>query len=337
MHIVMLTSPHTACGIATYTENLSRALREAGMDVRVTRAISELDSLLDRRVDILHIQHEFALFPDESRLFEALVAAQRRCVPTVVTTHTETRDAILRFADKANAVIVHHDLFELGRMHRSVVRIPHGVLVPRDLPLPAACREKFGIRRDAFVIGTTGFWARSRPIRVVIEDLAMFFRKQTDSFLHLVTSAHFDDRGGEKAKRLRREILQLAETHGFSDRVWVGDSFIEGQEYHERIHSFDLGFAMANPDWQSSSGSVTAMLGCGVPVVANDVSHFRAVRSACQLVPTVGDIGPAIIELHRRWDEVSAALRARVATVREELGYPHVARAHHEVYARLIA
>lgn len=115
MKVLLVSTWKQHCGIATYTQDLVRALQEmeGGPEVFVAAERIKQDfneklpnnvfRVWDRRSfmpndilhlvntlkpDILHIQHEFGLFPREKEFFEFIAAARVLKVPVHITLHT---------------------------------------------------------------------------------------------------------------------------------------------------------------------------------------------------------------------------------------------------------
>src|SRR5205807_4091229 len=111
MRIAQVSTWQTHCGIAGYTELLTDALRELGVEVEVapidrsaTRYLSRpelrgyFDQLADgvEGADLVHIQHEFGFFSGAyswgtslSNFRRLLKQLRRRRQPVVVTFHTD--------------------------------------------------------------------------------------------------------------------------------------------------------------------------------------------------------------------------------------------------------
>jgi len=125
-------------------------------------------------------------------------------------------------------------------------------------------------------------------------------------YIHLVTSSKRASEIYQESLGLRSEIFNTAEKYEFSNRLQVGIEYLPYESYVQRISTLDCGFSYAPAYWTSSSGAVPEMLACLIPVVTNDVLHFRNVRELCWSAQTVEDIASKLIDMYQNSDKYIA-------------------------------
>jgi len=175
--------PTTA--LATYTENLSKALAEYGVEVYIVRyprfggRNSDLLRLIGEKipdeVDCIHIQEEYGLFNQLEGGFYGELKRLHPDKPIVTTMHTTGHYVIDPVVCSASdRVIVHNDycLRRLPRaFHKKVSVIPHGCLEPIKCPPEDECKRTLGIDPRAHLVGYLGFRGPQKGLETLIEAL----------------------------------------------------------------------------------------------------------------------------------------------------------------------
>lgn len=194
LRVAVISSWKADCGIATYSGDLSMALIGSGHEVTVlaevgqrdeapavpyeplwNRAVpSSLSAIVDHLrahpVDIVHVQHEFGLFPCTVDLL-ALIRAVRDIGPKVVITlHTvKPGDDCGRSLSRAADACIVHSVGGMDALGRSptdtgrVVHIPHGSLVI-DRGRPTIAREVLGFGPEDFVVVSVGYLSPNKRL-----------------------------------------------------------------------------------------------------------------------------------------------------------------------------
>jgi hypothetical protein len=164
MHIGILSTWNTRCGIAEYSRHLVDALRRQG-DVEVTvlgsrnfgeRAIApyedwveptfdvqiwhpkhafalDVEAILEHQLDVLHIQYS-NLFYDRARLIELL--------------HRLPMVSALTYHDKGGALAFPYELVDLLYAHREDVGIGPRRLIPQGIDLRRPVVKTFGLGKS---------------------------------------------------------------------------------------------------------------------------------------------------------------------------------------------
>lgn len=161
MRVVFVSTFLTQCGIATYTEALATEMARQGHNVVVlTEAEPNLkqkdtspvpyyrtwlrgtfngkifaNSIINAtgdKVDVVHFQHEFGLFPNNDEFILALKRLAEVHIPTVVTLHTVRQPPhhavfVDELRREASAVVVHTPAAMTPSYWQERTLIPHGV------------------------------------------------------------------------------------------------------------------------------------------------------------------------------------------------------------------
>jgi len=169
--------------IATYTENLAKALADLGVEVyivkypRFGRRNSDLLRLvvekIPEEVDLVHVQHEYGLFNQLEGGFYGELRRIHKDKPIITTQHATGLyrvDPVI--CSTSDRVIVHNDycLRRLPRaFHKKVSIIPHGCLEPIKCPPEDECKRALGIDPRAPLVGYLGFIGPQKGLETLIE------------------------------------------------------------------------------------------------------------------------------------------------------------------------
>jgi len=169
--------------IATYTENLARALADLGVEIyivrypRFGRRNSDLLRLvvekIPEEVDCIHIQHEYGLFsPNLEGGFYGELRRIHKDKPIITTMHATGLyrvDPVI--CSTSDHVIVHNE-YCLKRLpdvfHKKVSIIPHGCLEPVKCPPEDECKRALGIDPRAPLVGYLGFITPTKGLEDLI-------------------------------------------------------------------------------------------------------------------------------------------------------------------------
>jgi len=301
----------TQCGIATYTEDLIKALA-GNMPLRA-RMLYETDADVPGPDCVIHIndpesyraaaarinaseaavvslQHEFGIFGGERGNFVKLLVDQLQ-KPLVTTFHTVTpllsppRQEIIGYVTaKSSGVVVLsesnaaflHQHFGVPEEKLHVIR--HGVpetpfVAPADTPL----RRRLNA---PLVFFSMGHLRRSKGYKYALRSLARFKEKVPD-FKYIIAGTYQEQNG--EGEEMRQKLNELIDGLGLRDNVIWGERFLPMEEVLEHIKASDIGLVTYTGVEQSSSGVLPLVLSCGRPVIAT------AFEYAVNLKSVVGD------------------------------------------------
>lgn len=304
MGVVLVTTWMVECGIATYSKALAQALVAQGdrvtilaeKDPRAPQETKLADEggisayrLWDRRSpyeapsglgmlkkailssatrpSIVHVQHEFGLFPDDPGLFRFLRELHDEGIRAIVTLHTVTGPPkyvgfFRSFAREGHRAIVHTETAHAALAawgHKNTRSIPHGVAIhepPKQL------------LRAVPLIVCPGFMGESKG-QIEIVEAAAEMRRFTDRFQIALVGRCRDERYLHQLKCAIRE-------HGLAEQVTLEEGFASEIAMHDWLTSASvvvLGSGKTTP--YSASGQLHTAYGYGLPVVAKNVPIYR--------------------------------------------------------------
>lgn len=370
MDILLVSTFRQPCGIATYSEYLTDALLTAGHRVCISaecigaeaptnmvspytvrrtwqrgwdytsnRGLSSILSLINSGAAppaVVHIQHEFGIFPNDGALILLLTELQQRNIPSVITLHTAPRG------------IEHHRfLLELRHLAQVVVHtpvgsaaigggnvIPHGVLVRSvENPIKTEARarlvQQFPLVQDHRILLCPGFLSPTKKTEEIIDAFAQALSRQQTTMpwlLAIVGKAHRI----ELADSLSDEINWL----GIQQNAIIVDGFQPASVMNDWFLAADaaiLGGQDRTP--YSASGQMATAMGYGLPVIAKNTDIYLQPGGIIYYYDA-GDCG--------RWIESvlsSHVLRQHLRTesmkVALDRSWDEIARRHVELYRSL--
>ncbi len=356
------TYPPIECGIATYTESLTRALRAARNETFVVSqfgaqgphvfplyqpqspsfAADVFYTSTRLTPDVMHIQHEYGLYGTQKgvELIELILRYRLAGLPVVTTLHTvyerlerDERILLKPILENSDAVIVHEDfqkqtLVDAFGLAERIHVIEHGV---REVdPVPDA-KARLGLEGKKVIL-LAGYFRPSKGFHRIVDLFPRIAERDPDAVLVVagkVRNIEFDD--------YQRTFFGCLNRSPVIDRIRILRGQFPQYTFDTILSAADV---MVLPyERGAQSGMFAQALALQRPVVASDLRAFRllAGRSAAGLiVERDGDWVEAILRVLS--DE---ALRRRMQAnarryVRERAAWRLVARRHVEVYRRVV-
>ncbi len=367
MRLGMITSfPPVECGVATYSQYLTEALRAQGTDVyvichrggqgpQVFASFDYEDRDLAQRAfsatvrftpDVVHIQHEFGLYGEHYSVAVVPLVIQFRLVgiPVVCTLHTvyanmprEHRILLEALTQQADRLIVHeeHQKATLERLYGSRVGskvhvIPHGARLVN--PVPEA-KQRLGLPEDAHVMLVIGYFRPSKNFELAVDVFAQVARRDPQAVLVIAGKV----RGVEHLEYRDRLFARINESP-VRDRIWLLRGQFPQQTFDTVLSAADV--VLLPYKITSQSGILAHCLALGRPVVTSNTPSMRQVmqRSGAGLVCQEPDeYVEAVLKLFS--DPTKRAQMAENARnyVRREVAWPLVAQLHLEVYRQVVS
>ena len=318
MKIAFISTFLDTCGIATYTEELAAAMQELGHSVSVfaeytstpeparweipyercwsredpTTLSNVLAKLSNAKPDVIHIQHEFGLFPDD----DAALNFIRGCyeiTKTFVTLHTVFRNAESRcmffsglqvLTELAeHAVIVVHSPLASAYVPGGAIVVAHGT---QECPTP----------RPALTYGnqfvSTGLFGVNKN---AVGTARAFLRATRDWFgCKLVLAGRF-------TPEARKELDGVLRDWG-TDDIEVRDAFQSFAELEELYHQSD--YVILNSKGISTTASTSGQAHLAM------AHKLPAIYSDSPLYDDIGKWGVGV--RFRSLDELEVIIRAIV-------------------------
>ena len=352
--------PPRRCGIATFTHDLARAVRGAGLEVDVVvmddgsidcypdevvyqipdgdrpayRAAAEW--LNAQGYDAVCLQHEYGIFGGPAGEY-LLDLVRELHMPVVTTLHTvlahpnpdqqRVMDELLQLSERAVV---------MTRKGLELLRSAHGVsaekvaLVPHGIPdLPRAEREAERTRRgvgDRTLLLTFGLLSPDKGIEVAIEAMAEVV-KECPEALYLFagqTHPHIVRQHGEKYRDgLKARIAEL----GLENNVRLDDRYMDDDDLGRLLAAADVYVTPYLKLEQITSGTLSFAVGNGLPTVSTPIWHAQELLAGGRGIIVAprdsGALADGIIRMLEDDDE-RTAISQRARAVGEGMRWPVV-------------
>ena len=314
MNIVLISTWDTECGIATYSGYLKRALGKLGHRVYVAAEHTKESlsgqkvrgdqwyRLWDRRAPygsphgleqifrllavikdpIVHIQHEFGLFPGEGLdMLEAALQVQK--IKYVTTLHTVVPYPLQRgyFHNPLRtrgSFVVHTEAAVACLRGLGCELIPHGT-TPIAEPLHGpnwgqtseahqAAREELGVSKSHFLALCPGFMGSNKGQVEIAEAYGMM---GSTPALQLAFVGQCRD------EAYLSELHGVLSKYGLRDKAIVQSSFCEDAvmaKWFQAANFVVLGGGKTSP--YSASGQLHQAMGYGLPILAKNTPIYRS-------------------------------------------------------------
>lgn len=297
----------TQCGIATYTDDLIRHLEGIrSHKVRITYenekskpgfdstiVISNIDtydkaieSINNSAIGVVSLQHEFGIYGgNDGEYAMHLVKGIKK--PIVVTLHTtyegmsaRRKQIIENLAQGSKLVVVLTEesaeivssQFSIPKTKIRIIR--HGIPFV-DFILPDASKFRNELISAPLVFVSAGHLRPVKGYDIALRALAKYCDYNPHfQYLILGTNQPQSNKGGNE---YRIELKSLIKRLNLVDRViWI-DKYLSLDELLQYITAGDIGLVTYTRPYQSSSGILPLMLGCGRLVVATSFDYAKSV------------------------------------------------------------
>jgi glycosyltransferase involved in cell wall biosynthesis len=300
MHVAILgTYPPTRCGIATFTADVERSIRDLGTKVTVIGVdpndvpdgpfVNRLDPssyaqaaawVNNSDVDVVLVQHEFGVYGGEDgemllRFTEALR------LPYVVTLHTvlspfkpnqsrvmealcASAAAVTVFTMTARNMLVEQEVCSA----ELIQLVPHGAPVELYAPVDeAAARISFGLPPTGPIISTFGLLSDGKGIEVAIRALAKVVIDDPDTRYVIAGRTH-PEVVRKEGERYRDSLIELVSDLGLEESVVFLDRFLSVEDLAQLLAITDVFCTPYLGEGQIVSGALTFALAAGCPIVS---------------------------------------------------------------------
>ena len=355
------TYPPTECGIATFTADVSHALRGHGVDVLVvpvdpptewtgpairradrSSSVAAARCLNQLGVAVVLVQHEFGIYggPAGDHILDFVAALD---MPYAVTLHTVlphfapleaavlqqlciSAASVIVFTATARHLLLQQQLTPV----RSLRILPHGA--PSELyrrePMQDV-RKLLDIPAVSQVMTTFGLLSEGKGIELAIRALARLVCHHPE--LRYIVAGHTHPevvrKGGE---RYRDGLLRLVQELGLAGNVVFVNRFLSVEELADVLAITDVFCTPYRGEDQIVSGALTFALAAGCPSVSTSYRYARDVLAggAGLIVPFDDDVRfAAAIDVLLRDGPQRTAAREAARDVAASMSWPTVGRA----------
>lgn len=348
LRLAVMSTWKTHCGIADYTDSLTRAFprdrdwrvyaeaRSCGVseDENVRRNweiglhdLSRLEADLDSNApDVLLVQHNPAFFGEEA-LRRLLELAREKSISVAVILHAaqglRVDPALASELSRTDRIYVHRagDAEWLARLgpRRNVRVIPQGIT---RLPERSAewVRKEIGLS-GRFLIGHFGYLRPHKGVLELIEAFQRIAESDERADLLLLCAEYPSDDSRDYRRRCEARISQspvASRIHASFDHLDLGTAgFL--------LQACDVLAFPYYPSGESSSAAVRLGIAAGRPIVVSDSGIFEELRGVVEIAPSIEPepLAQAIRPLAR--EDVRSAAEARVRRFARTCGWSRVA------------
>jgi len=307
--VAFLSTYKTNCGIATYTNMLAESLVAQGEEVIVLAEATEdepigtyeidtqikmircwdrkfdaagaLKSALEEfKPDVIHVQHEWAMFSRSREIWEVLRTTDLRVVFTYHTpdfvseAHEGAFSHLLAHSSIADAVITHNAYVceaIRGKVFPPVAHIPHGIMHHSE---NKDARQSTNVPKGVPMLLNFGFASESKGTLDLINALGIVAKNNNCPYFETVIFAgahpHWDvDPYLQQCEKTAKKIPGLTFVREFLDDDKL-DVMLSACDFVVFPYSGVPGHEIL-----STSGAVMRSLGAGKPVICTDEGRLR--------------------------------------------------------------
>lgn len=313
--VVITTFPPRECGIATYSQDLIKALENHYMnsfslkicalnnknekheydnpnvkyvlDTSLPESYASLAQTLneDNNISAVLIQHEFGLFAETVRHFNAFIDALNKPVSVVFHTVLPNPEQVLKknvqhILNRADSLIVMtnnaSDIlcrdYIVDREKISV--IPHGThLVPHVDK--AELKSKYGFEGRK-ILSTFGLLSSGKGIETTLEALPQVVNKTPEALFLIIGKTH-PTVALHEGERYRESLIQKIQELGLEKNVRFINKYVHLEELLEYLQMTDIYLFTSKDPNQAVSGTFSYALSCGCAIISTPIPHAKEV------------------------------------------------------------
>jgi len=311
--ILFITSyPPRVCGIATYSQDLIRALNNKfsnSLSIRVcalesddttyaypeevkltlktsvATAYKELALMINSedRIKTVLIQHEFGFFNQQEQSFLQFLYELSKPIVIVFHTVLPSPDNLLKVKIKniaavceAVVVMTRHSAEILtndyGLPGEKISLIAHGTHLVSHLS-KKFLKEKYGLS-DRKVLTTFGLLSAGKSIETTIEALPAIVRQSPDVMFLVIGKTHPEVVRTE-GERYRYMLEQKVRQCHLQRHVMFINEYLDLPELLEYLQLTDIYLFTTNDPYQAVSGTFVYAMSCACPIIATPIPHAK--------------------------------------------------------------
>jgi len=335
LKVAMLTTWRVKCGVASYSENLARALSKNGVDVYIVRIPrfgrkssdvfnNVVGSVPVDKVDLIHVQNEYGLIQHlEPQLYQGLKALGKPIVSTMHAVGMWMNDRVVN--EYSDRIIVHNEFcFKRFKFHEKLGVIPHGATV-QTTPSPPKeeSRKSMGILSKTPIVGYLGFIGEYKGLEFLLEAMVN------------VPKVALLIGGGWHVSEETQYSVQLKEwtLRALPGRCqWLG--YVDDEHLRTVYASMDL---VVYPSmYATESGALIMALSHGKAVITSNIPPFKEKEKVGALTTfkNIDDLARKIKQLLKNKDKRRALEEGALKYCRS-VSWNEIAKRHIALYEEL--
>jgi len=309
--ILVITSyPPRECGIATYSQDLIKALNNKfskSLSVRVCALktgnqdydypdevkyilnTSEVTSYLnlaqtindDEQIQLVLVQHEFGLYKEQETAFLQLLYETSKPIVLVFHTVLPKPDQRLKAEVKniiaaCKSVIVMTNtsanilMTDYGVHKQKISVIPHGTHLVQHLN-EQTLKEKYKLSGRK-VLTTFGLLSKGKSLETTIEALPAIV-KQCPEVLFLIIGKTHPEVVKNDGEVYRNGLIQRVKELNLQNHVQFVNKYLALPELLEYLQLTDIYLFTSNDPNQAVSGTFVYAMSCGCPIISTPIPH----------------------------------------------------------------
>lgn len=313
--ILVITSyPPRECGIATYSQDLIKALNNKfsnSISIKVcalesgdtdysypeevsyilkTSNASEYEKLAsninnDPLIKIVLIQHEFGFYHNQEQPFQHFLSKLLK--PVIIAFHTvlphpddKLKSKIKNIASVCKSIIVmthaSSDILmnDYGLSQSKISVIAHGTHLVPHLS-EIFLKEKYGLENRK-VLTTFGLLSSGKSIETTIEALPAIV-KQCPEVVFLVMGKTHPEVVKTEGEKYREMLKQKVDELGLQNHVRFINKYLPLPELLEYLQLTDIYLFATNDPNQAVSGTFAYAMSCSCPIISTPIPHAKEV------------------------------------------------------------
>lgn len=313
--ILVITSyPPRECGIATYSQDLIRALNnkfQGSFSIKVCALESgspsfkypdevkyRLDTSLasgyhklalsinqDKRIQIALIQHEFGFFQKQEEAFLQFINEVTK--PVVVVFHTVLprpdkffKMKVQKIATASESIVVMTHISagilttDYGIPEQKISVIAHGTHLVPHLS-KSYLKVKYGLKYRK-ILTTFGLLSSGKGIETTIEALPNIIRECPEVVFLVIGKTHPEVKKTE-GEKYRESLEQKVQDNNLDNHVLFINNYVALPELLEYLQLTDIYLFTTNDPNQAVSGTFAYAMSCACPIISTPIPHAREV------------------------------------------------------------
>jgi len=313
--VVITTFPPRQCGIATYSQDLIKALNEhyvdsfsikicalenknekhtyEDADVKYILDTSDPESYItlaktlneDDNVKIVLMQHEFGLVEESVAQFNSFINDVKK--PLAVVFHTvlpkpdeDLKAKVQHILDRADSIIVMtHNASDI--LCRDYIADAEKIsVIPHGTHLVAhgdksEIKRKYGFQGRK-VLSTFGLLSSGKSIETTLEALPKVVDKCPETLFLIIGKTH-PTVVLHEGEQYRESLIQKIQELNLENNVKFINKYVDLPELLEYLQLTDIYLFTSKDPNQAVSGTFSYALSCGCPIISTPIPHAKEV------------------------------------------------------------
>lgn len=313
--LVITTYPPRHCGIATYSQDLIKALNNhyvdsfsikicalenknekhtyTDTDVKYKLNTSSTESYADiaqainedENLKIVLIQHEFGLFNESVKHFNSFIDAIHKPLAVVFHTVLPGPDDILKanvqhILNRADSLIVMTNNAADILVRDYTVNSDKIAIIPHGTHLVAhtdkdELKRKYGFEGRT-ILSTFGLLSSGKSIETTLDALPAVINKSPETLFLIIGKTH-PTVVLREGEQYREFLTSKIQELGLENNVQFINKYVDLPELLEYLQLTDIYLFTSKDPNQAVSGTFSYALSCGCPIISTPIPHAKEV------------------------------------------------------------